>query len=185
MTASPRLLPELPGSPAHLLARFFDVASAQPLNSSEREAVVQWLSPETGDIFFAQGVADQRHGYHAALTVVAAGVRDRDVVMAALLHDVGKRHSRLGIVGRSVASMLILLGLPLTDRMQAYRDHGMLAARELAGLSVPSLVVDFAIHHHGQRPPTIDAADWDVLVAADQPAKPWSGRSRRITSADT
>lgn len=117
--------------------------------------------------------------------MVAAGVRDSDVTMAALLHDVGKRHSGLGIVGRSVASVLILLGLPLTERMQAYRDHGMVAARELAGLAVPSLVVDFAIHHHGQRPPTIDAADWEVLVAADRPAKPWSGRSRRITSADT
>lgn len=175
----------MPGSPAHLIARFFDVASAQPLSPSEREALVQWLSPETADIFFAQGVADQRHGYHAALTVVAAGVRDRDVVMAALLHDVGKRHSRLGIVGRSVASLLILFGLPLTDRMQAYRDHGMVAARELAPLSVPSLVVDFAIHHHGERPPTIDTAHWDVLIAADQAAKPWSGRSRRITSADT
>jgi hypothetical protein len=173
----------LPGSPAHLFARFFDVASAQPLNASEREAVVHWLSPETADLFFAQGVADQRHGYHAALTVVAAGVRDRDVVMAALLHDVGKRHSRLGLIGRSVASLLILVGLPLSGRMQAYRDHGLVAAHELAGLSVPSLVVDFALHHHGERPPTIDPAVWDVLVSADQPAKPWSGRSRRITSA--
>lgn len=175
----------MPGSPAHLIARFLDVASARPLNSSEREAVVQWLSSETADVFFAQGVADQRHGYHAASTVVAAGVRDRDVIMAALLHDVGKRHSRLGIVGRSVASVLILLGLPLTERMRGYRDHGMVAARELARLSVSSLVVEFAIHHHGERPQTIDATDWDVLVAADQPAKPWSGHSRRISSADT
>jgi putative nucleotidyltransferase with HDIG domain len=175
----------LPGSPAHLLTRFFDVASAQPLNSSEREAVDEWLTPETADIFFAQGVADQRHGYHAASSVVAAGVLDRVVIMAALLHDVGKRHSRLGIIGRSVASVLILLRLPLAERMQAYRDHGMVAAAELAGLSVPSLVVDFAMHHHGERPPTVDAVDWDVLVAADEPAMPWLGRSRRITSADT
>lgn len=175
----------MPGSPAHLFARFIDVASAQPLNRSEREAVVQWLAPDTAAIFFAQDVADQRHGYHSALTVIAAGVSDREVIMAALLHDVGKRHSRLGIIGRSVASLLILFGLPLTERMKAYRDHGIVAARELGPLSVPSLVVDFAIHHHGERPPTIDAEHWDVLVAADQAAKPWSGRSRRITSADT
>lgn len=164
----------MPGSPAHLFRRFFDVASAWPLTASERTAVSDWLTAETADVFFAQDDADQRHGFHAAQTVVAAGVREGDVVMAALLHDVGKRHARLGIVGRSVASLLILARLPLTERMRTYRDHGIVAARELAGLSMPSLVVDFATHHHGERPATIDPAIWDVLVASDQPAKPWS-----------
>jgi putative nucleotidyltransferase with HDIG domain len=93
--------------------------------------------------------------------------------MAALLHDIGKRHARLGLIGRSVASVLILLGLPLGQRMRTYRDHGMVAARELVGLSLPSLVVDFAMHHHGRRPPTIDPGIWDALIHADQPAKPW------------
>jgi len=145
---------------------------------------MRWLPPGPAEAFFAQGEADQRHGYHAGLMVVAAGVHDREVIMAALLHDVGKRHARLGIIGRSIASVLILLRLPLTQRMQAYRDHGILAARELAGLTVPSLVIDFAMHHHGTRPPTIDQGVWDVLVAADQPAKPWSGLPGRITSRD-
>jgi putative nucleotidyltransferase with HDIG domain len=163
----------LPGSPAHLLRRFFDVASARPLTASERAAVDVWLPAEVADLFFAQAEADQRHGYHAALTVVADDLHDRDVVMAALLHDIGKRHARLGLIGRSVASVLILLGLPLSERMRTYRDHGMVAARELAGLGVPSLVVDFAMHHHGGRPPTIDPAIWDALIDADRPAKPW------------
>lgn len=145
---------------------------------------MRWLPPGPADAFFAQSKADQRHGYHAGLTVVAAGAHDREVIMAALLHDVGKRHARLGIIGRSIASVLILLRLPLTRRMQAYRDHGILAARELAGLTVPSLVIDFAMHHHGTRPPTIDQGVWDILVAADQPAKPWSGLPGRITSRD-
>lgn len=145
----------------------------------------RWLPPQPAVLFFAQSKADQRHGYHAALTVVAAGVDDADVIMAALLHDVGKRHARLGIIGRSIASMMILLGFPLTTRMQAYRDHGKVAAHELSGQSVPSLVVDFALHHHLGRPPTIDPGVWDVLVAADQPAKPWSGLLGRITSRDT
>lgn len=144
-----------------------------------------WLGPETVDVFFAQDVPDQRHGYNAALTVVAAGVRDTEVVVTALLHDVGKRHARLGIIGRSVASVLILLGLPLSERMETYRDHGMVAARELAALSVPSLVVDFAIHHHGERPPTIDIATWELLIAADEPPKASSARRGRITSAAT
>ena len=163
----------LPGTPTHLFRRFFDVAFARPLTASERVAVDGWLSTETAALFFAQADSDQRHGYHAALTLVAGGIHERDVVMAALLHDIGKRHARLGLLGRSVASVLILLRLALTERMRTYRDHGMVAARELAGLSVPPLVVDFAMHHHGRRPPTIDPTIWDALVVADQPAKTW------------
>lgn len=143
-----------------------------------------WLTPEAGAVFFAQGDADQRHGYHAALSVVAAGVADRDVIAAALLHDVGKRHVRLGIVGRSLASVLILLRLPLGERLAAYRNHGMVGARELAGVGAPALAIDFAMHHHGSRPPTIKPETWELLVQADQPPKTMSSVMGRITSND-
>lgn len=161
----------MPGSPAHLVSRFFDVATARRLDAAERVAVEGWLTPETAAIFFEQDDADQRHGYRAALSVIGSGVDDRDVVMAALLHDVGKRHARLRLIGRSVASILILARAPLTGRMETYRDHGMVAARELGSLSVPSIVVDFAMHHHGDRPPTIAPDIWIALVAADQAPK--------------
>lgn len=172
----------MPGSPAHLVSRFWDVATAPRLTASEKAAVESWLTPETAEVFFSQDDPDQRHGYHAALAVIAAGVKDSDVVMAALLHDVGKRQARLGLLGRSFASLLILSGLPIPERVRMYRDHGLVAARELGALGVPSLVIDFAIHHHGERPPTISPETWDVLVAADQAPKAWSGMFSRITS---
>lgn len=130
-----------------------------------------WLTPEVAAVFFAQHHVDQRHGYDSARSVVASGVEDDEVVVAALLHDIGKRHSRLGLIGRSVASIMILLGLPLTERMRLYRDHGLVAARELATLGLPSLVIDFSLHHHGERPATIDPAAWETLVTADQPQR--------------
>jgi hypothetical protein len=172
----------LPGSPAHLFRRFFDVASAKPLTDSERAAVRSWITPELADVFFEQSPADQRHGYHAALVIVAADGSDHEVVVAALLHDVGKRHARLGVLGRSVASLMILFGLPLGDRMRVYRDHGLTGAGELARLGAPALAIDFAMHHHGKRPPTIDPATWQLLAAADQPPKARSRRPGRITS---
>lgn len=175
----------MPGSPAHLFRRFFDVAGARPLTVSERAAVTDWLDEATTPIFFAQHHADQRHGYHAALTVVAAGSTGPDVIAAALLHDVGKRHARLGLWGRSLASILIVLGLPLGRRMTAYRDHGLIGARELGAVGAPSLAIDFAMHHHRSRPPTIDPATWDLLVRADQPPKASPGGRTRITSKRT
>jgi putative nucleotidyltransferase with HDIG domain len=161
----------LPGSPAHLFRRFFDVAMARGLDAAERVEVVDCLTPDTAPTFFAQDDADQRHAFHAAQSVIASGVEEEGIVMAALMHDIGKRHARLGLVGRSLASILILLRLPLSGRMIAYRDHGLVGAHELAALSVPSLVVDFAMHHHGSRPPTIEPRVWDALVAADQPQR--------------
>jgi putative nucleotidyltransferase with HDIG domain len=167
----------LPGSPAHLVKRFFDVVTARELTSIEREFVAERLTPPTAGLFFAQDDADQRHGYEAALTAREGG-GDDEVVVAALLHDVGKRHARLGAVGRALASVLILARLPLTRRMVTYRDHGPVAARELAAMSVPPLVVDFAEHHHGDRPDSIDPDTWRLLVAADQPRR----RSSRPTN---
>lgn len=131
-------------------------------------------------VFFAQGTADQRHGLHAA-SVVMGGGGAADTIVAALLHDIGKRNARLGVVGRSIASILILLRMPLTSRMRAYRDHGISGAAELARLGAPSLAVDFALHHHGRRPPTIPPDVWDLLVAADEPRKV---TGRQITSDD-
>jgi hypothetical protein len=172
----------LPGSPAHLFGRFFDVASARPLTEPERAAVRSWLTPELAGVFFEQSPADQRHGYHAALVAVASEPKGHDVLVAALLHDVGKRHARLGVLGRTLASLMILFGLPLSDRMRAYRDHGLTGAGELARLGAPALSIDFAMHHHGKRPPTIDPATWQLLVDADQPPKARSRRPGRITS---
>jgi hypothetical protein len=158
----------MPGSLSHLARRFIDVLTSEALTPDERDAVDSWLTPELAAMFFEQHKADQRHGYHTAATVVAAGHDDSDVVISALLHDVGKRHARLGVLGRSLASILILSGLPLTDRMTTYRDHGLIGARDLATLGAPSLAIDFTMHHHSERPATIAPDIWDALQSADQ-----------------
>lgn len=175
----------MPGSPAHLARRFFDVAGAQPLNTSERGAVTAWLTPDLRAIFFDQPDVDQRHGYHAALSVISDGVSEPDVIVAALVHDVGKRHARLGLWGRTIASLLILVGIDPPERMRIYRDHGVVGARELGNALAPALAIDFALHHHAERPATIDRRVWDVLIAADQPPKTSVWERRRITSGNT
>ncbi len=123
------------------------------------------------EVFFEQMTADQRHGYHAALSVISDGRSDSDVIAAALMHDIGKRHARLGVIGRSVTSIMILLGLPLTRRMLLYKDHGRNGARELARLGAPPLAIEFALHHQGERPHTIENQIWEILISADQAPK--------------
>ena len=87
---------------------------------------------------------------------------------AALFHDLGKRHARLGIVGRSVAGACRALGLPTRGRVRGYLEHGPIGARELERFGASDLVVDFARHHHdGRRPAGIPQETWALLQLAD------------------
>lgn len=161
----------MPGSLSHLARRFFDVLMARPLDRAEIGQVESWLDRSESSLFFSQPHPDQRHGYHAAQVVLASGSRFVPVIKAALLHDVGKRHARLGVVARSLVSVLIRLRLPLPARGRQYQDHGEQAARELEEIGCERLVVEFARHHHGERPAGIPQAIWDLLQLADEPPK--------------
>lgn len=165
----------MPGKWGHLTARFFDVVTSRPLDPGERQAVRRWIGDGPClEAFFAQPVADQRHGYQAGLHVLARSPERKDLLRAAVLHDIGKRHARLGSLGRVVASVVLRLGLPLTPRLALYRDHGVLAAAEMSGEA--DVVVEFARHHHSRRPASIPADEWAVLQAAD--------RARSLTAHD-
>lgn len=157
----------MPGSWTHLAARLYDVVTSKGLDRGERDAVKRWLpEPHLQGAFFAQTQADQRHGFAAALHVVADRPDRTDLIRAALVHDIGKRHAQLGSFGRVLASVAIRLRLPLSPRMALYRDHGRLGAAEMGG--VEGIVTDFTHHHHGGRPPTISPEDWGTLVASDK-----------------
>ena len=169
----------MPGSWSHLTARFFDVVSARDLDAAERARVSGWLQPGEAALFLAQSAADQRHGLTAADRVASVVAGRSELIRAALLHDVGKRHARLGPIGRVAASLAIRLRLPLRGRLRAYRDHGPLGAAELADLGAEPMVVDFTSAHHGSRPDSFDPADWALLTEADAARLPRSpGRGR-------
>lgn len=156
----------MPGSWAHLARRFVWSLRVAPLKGHEIEELAGLVDRPTLDAFLGQAVTDQRHGYEAA-----RHVRDRhgrpELVVASLLHDLGKRHAGLGTAGRVVASVLSRLGLPAPGRLGVYLDHPRLGADELRELGHDPLTVDFAAHHHGSRPGSIAPADWAMLSEAD------------------
>lgn len=129
------------------------------------------LSAPEWDAFRDQSAADQRHGYSAARAVEAALGAHPSAVRAGLLHDVGKRHARLGLAGRTLASVAIRVRAPLWEGARVYRDHGVIGSRELADWGAEHLVVEFARSHHGDRPLSIDPAVWKVLLQSDKPQK--------------
>jgi hypothetical protein len=156
----------------HLGHRFFEVLFAKRLDADELAQAADWLEPELWSPFISQQRADQRHGFNAARKVAVFRPGRPDLVQAAMLHDVGKRMSNLGVIGRTFATILIGLGAPLGDRVRQYRDHGEIGADELAALGAPEVVVLFARHHSSERPEGMTAGDWGALILADEPGMP-------------
>lgn len=157
----------MPGSWLHLGQRFFASIRSEPLDDDELGFVADTLTPSELGLFTEQPVGDQRHGLESARYVSDAG-GSGDLVRAAALHDIGKRHASLGVMGRVLASIVIKLRLPAGRRVSIYRDHGPLGAIELEALGAPSHVVTYVRHHHGRRPATFEANEWRLLTRADE-----------------
>jgi hypothetical protein len=136
------------------------------LSTTEIESLRPLLGEKLLAVYLTQTTADQRHGFDCARWVEEHGGR-AEVAVAALVHDIGKRHAGLGVIGRSLASVCEILRLPAPGRLGRYLEHGRLGADDLVVLGAPPLAIDFARSHHGERPASIDPADWTLLVESD------------------
>ena len=151
----------------HLARRFLESLRSRPLDPIEQDQIAGWLRTGEADLFWEQQRIDRRHAYEAAAAVSRARPERLDLVRAALLHDVGKRHSALRIPGRVAASLLSLAHLPTAGRYRAYLDHGTLGSADLAERGAEPIVVAFAAAHQGPPPESADPSDWAILRAAD------------------
>lgn len=151
----------------HLARRFFEVLFAQPLTPSEQEEVRSLCrAEEESALFFSQPSADQQHGLAAARHAPVPLRR------AALFHDVGKQVSGLGVFGRSLASAAAKLHIRVGGRYARYLQHGPIGAGLLEEAGLEDIVVDYARHHHADRPQSIPDRDWVALIDADRKARP-------------
>jgi hypothetical protein len=152
---------------AHLAHRFFGFLTAAPLGPDEQAFVARQLATESAALFWSQQYQDQRHAVQVAMRVAGLLPDDEPAVRAALLHDVGKRHSRLGATGRAMATVLDGLRLPMTARMRSYRAHGPVGADDLEVAGCGELEIAFARHHPDPAPELINEEQWSALLEAD------------------
>jgi hypothetical protein len=154
------------GSIPHLAGRFLGSVRATRPSPLQQAWVAAALDPAEAELFWDQPPMDQAHAVQVAQRVASASA-DPILVRAALLHDVGKRHSRTGVIARSLASGLSLAHLPTWGRWRAYLDHGRLGAADLTAVGTDPLAIAFAEHHHHECPPGIPADTWALLEGAD------------------
>ncbi len=75
--------------PGYRIRQFRDHLRAE-VSDAERDAAHARLPAGAADLFDAMPVADQRHALDVAARLEADGLRDPDLLAAALLHDAGK-----------------------------------------------------------------------------------------------
>ena len=104
----------------HLVKRFLTSLSRQAVSVEQLAWVRKHLLDDEFFLWTKMVVSDQRHSLVVAQRFVTLKPdAQRDHVAAALLHDVGKVESDLGIAMRVIAT---LIG-PRTKRLRAYHDH--------------------------------------------------------------
>ena len=80
-----------------------------PLNVEDHAEVERWLPPSALPLFYTMSTADQQHSLRVCRGLQAQEYSERDLLAAALLHDVGKAQGRVPFWTRPV---IVFLQLP-------------------------------------------------------------------------
>lgn len=137
----------------------------------ERAVLAAWTTPAQRRLFDTMHVADQRHGLDVVASLRADGIRDRDVLLAGLLHDAGKGDT--SVWPRVVYSLGQRYG-PTIPRVAGrwpgmdatlvrLRDHAESSARLAAGVGCSPRTVELIRYQDDPRD-----ADGERLRLADE-----------------
>lgn len=160
------------GSWASGKARQLRTHLAARVSAEERRTLAAWTTPAELALFDAQHVADRRHGLDVVAHLRRAGVRDRDVLVAGLLHDCAKGPTGAGPrIAWSLAeragwwmlgpARLVPGWSAALDRL---RDHAEASARLLEGAGLPRRAVELVRDQDAPRDPEYGA----LFHAADE-----------------
>jgi hypothetical protein len=127
------------GSLGHLARRWAQAFSAAPPSAADEAWADRWLSPGERLLWVQLANHDRRHAITVARRFVGARPSaTRAEVAGALLHDVGKLASDLGVNGRVLATVVG----PRGRRFRAYHDHEQLGASMLLAANADPVTVE-------------------------------------------
>ncbi|MHB8244160.1 MAG: hypothetical protein ACYDGN_02235 [Acidimicrobiales bacterium] len=175
------------GSWRHLAQRFFgSLSPAEPSPADESWAVEQLREGELA-LWRRMSSADRRHGVEVArgtISLLGTEQTRREIVAAALLHDVGKVDSEFGVFARVWITVAALIAgrsrlarwaqvskgsdSSLRARVGLYLTHDQVGSELLREADSHELTICWAAEHHLPCDRwTVDSAVGAALKAAD------------------
>lgn len=135
------------------------------MSPQERAALAAWTRPAEIALFDAMHVADRRHGLDVVAHLRRAGVKDRDVLVAGLLHDCAKGDTGAGPrIAWSLGELLGPRALAVAARVPGWgpaidrlRHHAAASADALAAAGLPARAVDLVRYQDEPRDPEYGA----------------------------
>ncbi len=122
----------------HLARRFATSISRRPPDAAEVVWGEAWLLPAEVQLWRRLDNIDRRHSLQVTRRFKTLRPEaSRAELAAAMLHDIGKLDSRLGTLGRVVASVVG----PRSERLRRYHDHEAIGAAWLAASESDPLTV--------------------------------------------
>lgn len=150
------------GRAAYRARQFLGALGAHP-ESADREIIASRLSAEQQRLFYSMTTRDQRHCLDVYHALRRQGCRDDDLLLATLLHDVGKGPVRLwhrvAYVLLKAASPRFIDQVARSDRrgwrraVASLRNHAVEGARLAEKAHAPASVVEL-IRRHEERDTT-------------------------------
>ena len=110
----------------HLSRRFFTSLSKRPPSTNDVAWVNEKLLTNEFALWKRMKSPDQRHSIEVARRFTELHpLFTRDQVAAALLHDIGKIESQLGVIGRVIATVVG----PKGTKFRCYHDHEIIGLK--------------------------------------------------------
>lgn len=149
--------------------QFFQALIARPLSEADMQEVVSVLSPAQQGLYLKMEATDQQHSLGVMRTLAGNGHRHHDLLVAALLHDVGKAHLSLGLLERSLVVLAHFFRPSLAKRwgrqkmdeslgwkrpFVVYEKHPVWGAEMAQAVGCSPLVVQLIHCHHDETAPS-------------------------------
>jgi hypothetical protein len=142
------------------------------VGAEERRVLAAWTTPAELALFDTMHIADQRHGLDVTAWLGRAGVTDRNVLAAGLLHDCAKGDTGAGpriawSLGQAFGPWAPAIAAHVPgwgDALERIRTHAESSADLCADAGLPTFAVELVRHQEAPVDPRWGA----VFHAADE-----------------